>query len=276
MSQIDNVDGRRLVIDGCEGGSRTDAPPLGPVFGARPPVRSEGGELLALVAQMSDAIVVHRDGRIVYANPAWVSRLGYVSIDEVSGHALSDTLHPDDRAGECARRESVDPTDRGSPREVRYLRKDGEAVSLWLVTVRVTSAWGDPAVMEVARDMDGPPGFRGTWDGLACALANPLTYVLSNVEHIASEIPRLVEALAQREAQLLARFGARALDGILSPEEMLTSRLREIADALEDARIGTDRMRCVVRDLRHLSRSVACGGASNASEAVPATAPMTR
>ncbi len=276
MSQIDNVEGGRFAIDGCVDGSRTDAPPLGPGFGARARGTSEKGELLALVAQMSDAIVVHRDGRIVYANPAWVSRLGYVSIDEVSGRALSDSLHPDDRAAERARRDAADPTDGECSREVRYLRRDGEAVSLWLVTVRTTNAWGDPAVMEIARDMDGPQGFQGAWAGLACALDNPLTYVLSNVEHVAGEIPHLVEALAQREEQLLARFGARALDGILTPEERLTYRLREIADALEDARIGTDRMRCVVRDLRHLTRSGACGRASNASEATPATAPTTR
>ncbi len=48
-----------------------------------------------LVESSPDAIVVHRDGKIVYVNPATLSMFGAVSAQELIGKPLLERVHPD-------------------------------------------------------------------------------------------------------------------------------------------------------------------------------------
>jgi len=52
-----------------------------------------------LVEQSPDAVLVHRQGRIIFANRACVSLFGASSADELLGTQMFDFVHPDDREG---------------------------------------------------------------------------------------------------------------------------------------------------------------------------------
>ena len=52
-----------------------------------------------LVEQSPDAVLVHRQGRILFANKACVSLFGASSAGELLGKQLVDFIHPDDREG---------------------------------------------------------------------------------------------------------------------------------------------------------------------------------
>ena len=52
-----------------------------------------------LVDQFPDAVLVHRQGRIIFANRACVSLFGASSASELLGKQMFDFVHPDDREG---------------------------------------------------------------------------------------------------------------------------------------------------------------------------------
>ena len=52
-----------------------------------------------LVEQSPDAVLVHRQGRIIFANRACVSLFGASSAGELLGKQMFDFVHPDDREG---------------------------------------------------------------------------------------------------------------------------------------------------------------------------------
>ena len=52
-----------------------------------------------LVEQFPDAVLVHRHGRIIFANRACVSLFGASSAGELLGKSMFDFVHPDDREG---------------------------------------------------------------------------------------------------------------------------------------------------------------------------------
>src|SRR4029077_7209640 len=51
-----------------------------------------------LVEQPPDAVLVHRQGKILFANKACVSLLGASSVTELLGKPILDFVHPDERA----------------------------------------------------------------------------------------------------------------------------------------------------------------------------------
>lgn len=225
-------------------------------------------ELHELVERMPEAVVVLQEGRIVYANPAWVACLGYASIDELVGRELVEFLHPDDQELERARQAAV-VSGAVSPHEFRYFCRGGRVATLEVVPVLLRQYRGKPSVLKVARDVTEQRLFQarlaqadrlvavGTMSaGVAHEINNPLSYVISNVEFAAAEIPRLVEALEAREADLSERYGARALaESAGAAPGNTIRRLREIAEALGDVREGAERVRNIVRDLKTFSRA---------------------
>ncbi|MDB4929335.1 MAG: sensor histidine kinase, partial [Myxococcaceae bacterium] len=91
--------------------------------------------------------------------------------------------------------------------------------------------------------------------GVAHEINNPLAFVLSNVEYAAGEIPSVIDAMEQREARLVDRFGLLAVAELSDATHDRTARrLRELGEALEDARQGAERVRVIVRDLKTFSR----------------------
>jgi PAS domain S-box-containing protein len=62
-------------------------------------VRSVEEPYRKLVEQSPDAVLVHRQGRIIFANRACVSLFGASSARELLGKQMFDFVHPDDREG---------------------------------------------------------------------------------------------------------------------------------------------------------------------------------
>jgi signal transduction histidine kinase len=188
-----------------------------------------------LVAQLPDLLLVHRDGRIVFANPAAARLLAVPSAEELvdtevgrwlprlaTGASAADgALHPDGPARLVGAQESL------------LLRQDGERRPGEVVTGALE--WmGAPAVFVLGRDLAERRALEGQLQrsdrlaalgtlaaGMAHEINNPLTFAILQLE---------------------------ALDGAISslPDEVaapLRDRLMEIADA-------TGRISAIVHDLR--------------------------
>ena len=79
-----------------------------------------------VVEQSPQPVVVHRDGMIIYANPAAIKMFGATSLQALAGKPILDRVHPDEHEAVLARLQTV--TLRGviSPMvERRYFRIDG-------------------------------------------------------------------------------------------------------------------------------------------------------
>jgi len=106
-----------------------------------------------VVEQTSDAIVIHRDGEIVYANPATVRILGFEDPAELKGRKVVDITHPDSR--ESAIRRIVDAARSNKPLpllEEKFIGKDGKIFYGEAVSQRI-SYEGKAAILSVVRDI---------------------------------------------------------------------------------------------------------------------------
>jgi diguanylate cyclase (GGDEF)-like protein/PAS domain S-box-containing protein len=106
-----------------------------------------------LVELCPDPILVHRDGQLVYANPATINLAGASTTDELIGRSVFDFVHPDfreamlDRAGG-----PPEQFEAGGLHESAFVRIDGEVIPIESTTMPITFA-GQPAVQVVLRDV---------------------------------------------------------------------------------------------------------------------------
>jgi PAS domain S-box-containing protein len=205
-------------------------------------LRQSEGRLRALMEQLPDAVIVHRDGRVVYANAAAVRTLGHRRSEDLLGAGVLTLVHPDDVSGLRRRILALasDGTSTESAEE-RLLRRDGSFVSVEMKTLRIAFD-GAPALMSIARDVSEEKALRAKLaqadrlatvgslaTGVAHEINNPLTYVLANLTSVAKDLDAAKEA-------------GRAL------LEKLQQRVRLALD-------GVNRIRGIVRDLRTFSRT---------------------
>ncbi|MFZ4441633.1 MAG: PAS domain S-box protein, partial [Syntrophales bacterium] len=79
-----------------------------------------------VVEQSPQAVVVLRNGTIIYTNPAAIRMFGAASLQDLAGKPLLDRVHPDEHQAVLARLPNVTPLGVISPMvERRYLRLDG-------------------------------------------------------------------------------------------------------------------------------------------------------
>jgi PAS domain S-box-containing protein len=106
-----------------------------------------------LVESVPDPVVVHVDGRYVYANPAALELIGAKSVDEIIGRDALTIVHPDSRE---LVRQRISRQQKGEvvPRNVdqRWLRADGTPIDV-LVTDVPIELGGKRAVHVIARDI---------------------------------------------------------------------------------------------------------------------------
>ncbi|TMA17859.1 MAG: PAS domain S-box protein [Deltaproteobacteria bacterium] len=191
----------------------------------------------ALIERNPDAILVHRDGVLVYLNLAAVKMLGYDEAESLLGRRLVELVHPEDRASIQERSAMVAATGKASPlREHRLLRRDGGTVVVEKANLAVEFA-GAPSVLSVARDVterkqlhtrlllsDRMASIGTLAAGVAHEVNNPLACVKANLDFLA-------EGLSS---------------GIPQPE---------LVAALDDALDGAERVRKIVRGLKLFSRA---------------------
>jgi PAS domain S-box-containing protein len=105
-----------------------------------------------LVELSPDAITVHKQGRIVFANPAAARLLGARSAKELTGRSILEFVHVDSRPGVLERLERLRQGYAVPPVEERFVRLDGASVEVDVAAAPMTHA-GEPAVQVVARDI---------------------------------------------------------------------------------------------------------------------------
>ncbi len=106
-----------------------------------------------LIEQFPAAIIVHRNGRFLYANPAAVRYLGYSSPAELDGLPITTAVHPNEVAEIQSRVAFMARTGLPVPeRETRLVRRDGTEVLAELGAF-VIDRERNPAFVVIARDI---------------------------------------------------------------------------------------------------------------------------
>ena len=105
-----------------------------------------------LVDLSPDAILVHRQGKFVFANPAAGRLFGANSPAELIGRTVRDLVHPDVRPLAQQRTEQADADSSTSTREMRFLRLDGSVVEVETAGSCIEFE-GQPAIQLVVRDI---------------------------------------------------------------------------------------------------------------------------
>lgn len=206
-----------------------------------------------LIERLPDAVLVHRHGRLVYANAAAALLLGVTTPLELDGERLDALLHPDDRADAVARWERAAQLHLPeAPATVRLRRSDGTQRSAEITDLSLL--FDDaPAVVTIARDVsarvegqarllltDRLASMGVLAAGVAHEINNPLMYMMQNAE------------LIQRGLDAIA-LAADPLAGVPDPAAVL-DRVAEARECIADVRSGGDRVSRLVQRLRGFSR----------------------
>jgi PAS domain S-box-containing protein len=223
------------------------------------PAASDADELLrraqrafrTLVEISPDFVVLHREGRVLYANPAVARAMGLGSGEELAGTPFIELFHADDRATAAERFATLDANGRAGMFGLRWCRKGGGYRTTEAVGARGDFEGAD-AGMLVARDVTDRAAFEyqllqrdrmaalGTLSaGVAHEINNPLTYLLVNLDHV---LRRLRAASASDDP-----IAALANDGG-------NGALAALVQSLQHAVDGANRVRQIVRDLLTFSQ----------------------
>jgi len=106
----------------------------------------------ALIDSAPDAILVQREGKVVYANRGCRDLLGYGEKDGLVGKGALDIVHPDDRATVRHRIQVLIEGGRTQPAEIRLLRKDGSQALVESSSIGLEFG-GGPATLVILRDL---------------------------------------------------------------------------------------------------------------------------
>jgi len=204
---------------------------------------TEGAQRLAerrfrdLIENLPQAIILHRDRRILYANHICLRYLGISRLDELVGRDPVSLVVETDRARVAARIVRLGVGQSVGPIETELLLQNRRTLPIEVASFRLDHD-GQPAIVSVARDLsreremqqrvllaDRMVSVGMLAAGVAHEVNNPLAYMLANLE-----------------------FALEQLSG------MEGAAPREVCAALEEAREGAMRVRSIVRDVKTFSR----------------------
>jgi two-component system, sensor histidine kinase and response regulator len=116
-------------------------------------LRDSNQRFRTLVEWTPEANVVHRDGRVVYANPAALRMFGAATLEQLVGHAIEALIHPDSREALLERVRKITAGLRITPLvEAKLLRLDGTVIDAEVQGTAIDYD-GAPAVYAVMRDV---------------------------------------------------------------------------------------------------------------------------
>ena len=239
--QTDEEDGLLLVVEN-----------LSEAASLRAQTRATEQSFRALIEGLPDALAVHRDGCIVYLNPALVATLGAGEAARLLGTPILDVFHPDDRTDALSLVQGGDTGGAGTdPAELRLRRADGSSFMGEIVCMRLVFE-GEAAAVMVARDVTARREMTArmmemdrmiTAGAVAASVGheinNPLTYVRANIDFGLRSLEDLTASPCGE--------GACAIE--------MSGTFIELREALADAKSGSERVRLIVRDLKDLSRA---------------------
>ncbi|MFO0662010.1 MAG: PAS domain S-box protein [Polyangiaceae bacterium] len=195
-----------------------------------------------LMDALPDCVLIHRNGKTIYANLTLIRTLGYLNDDSLIGKPVVELIHPDEK-GDVSERMLATAAGHSVPRrEERLLRRDGSYVVLEVVAMPIFFE-GASSVLALGRDVTERKQIEAqllTIDRLASLgrlaaavgheINNPIAYVLGSLE-------------------LLRRELNHACKDVVAPEKVAS-----LQERVTIAREGAERVRDIVRDLRTLSR----------------------
>lgn len=107
----------------------------------------------AMIEWSPHPLAVHRNGILIYANPATVRMMGAASAQELTGRSIFDFIHPDSRALVMERARQVARTGQSLPAAAEhYLRLDGSTMDVETVATQIQFD-GAPAVLVSMQDV---------------------------------------------------------------------------------------------------------------------------
>jgi PAS domain S-box-containing protein len=115
-------------------------------------LRESEGRYRALVETSPDAIIVHRDGRFLYANPAALRLYGSAGFEKLEDKNILDRIHPDDRGRVMAQVKQAADGEKAPLQEARVIGLDGQQVYIE-ATAGPVNYKGVSAVQTIAHDI---------------------------------------------------------------------------------------------------------------------------
>ena len=107
----------------------------------------------AMIEWSPHPLAVHRNGIVIYVNPATVRMMAADSADKLIGHPILEFVHPDSRALVMERAQQVTETGQDLPAvSEKYLRLDGSSFDVEAVATQIVFD-GEPAVLVSMQDV---------------------------------------------------------------------------------------------------------------------------
>lgn len=106
-----------------------------------------------MVDLLTDAVIIHADGKIVFANAATYRLIGATSADQIIGKKAIDFIHPDNRNMSLKRINNILET--GEPSgfvEEKFIKFDNEIIYAEVIGIPV-NYMGKPAIQTILRDI---------------------------------------------------------------------------------------------------------------------------
>jgi len=145
-----------------------------------------------------DAIVVHRDGRFLYANDAALRLAGVGDSEGLASHTIFDFFGPREREQAAERVCLAMAGHRLPTREATLRRLDGQEVAVEFHTAPVDFQ-GAPAVQTIIRDITARKHAEEALRELNATLESKVAERTAELEHWAKQLQKLTLELSQAE-----------------------------------------------------------------------------
>jgi PAS domain S-box-containing protein len=192
-----------------------------------------------LVQSSPEAVIVHRDGQFLYANPAALRLYGAASLDQLQTKTVLALIPADEQANIALRMKKGKAGDKLSLRETKLTRLDGQAIEVESVGGAITYN-GNPAMQIFIREITA----RKNADNAVQVMLQRLQALVSNLHssilfvreseiELANQIFCDYFGLQEIPADLIGLSASKMIekikDAYLHPEEEII-RIREIID----------------------------------------------